>query len=216
MSMPTHQFFPLGDIDDLRDDAESEMLISPIKKSLSHEKQGDVSQQTPVRTCCAHRTHLNRAANDKAGDNKPKVLHNYGLPEACKRYSHVSRQILVGAKSHRFPWLASLLMQQTSLDEYFKDLGLKVRGLETPSHQGALRLDAGASLWPTEGHACVMLPVFHHPLDVVLEVRDRAFEGNVLLYVENWVPNMALHLHDKGLIVKGGSIRFVHLLYEME
>ncbi|KND88057.1 hypothetical protein TOPH_07251 [Tolypocladium ophioglossoides CBS 100239] len=181
MPMPSHEFFPLGDIGHLRDDAESEMLISPIKKSVSHGEQGDVSQQTP------------------AGDNKPKVLHNYGMPEACKKYSDVSQQRL-----------------HPSLDEYFRGLGLKVRDLKAPSHQGALRLDAGASLWPTEGHACVMLPVFHQPLDVVLEVRDRAFEGNVLHYVENWVPNMALHLHDKGLIVKGGSIRFVHLLYEVE
>jgi hypothetical protein len=42
-SEPSHMFFPLDNLLDMRDNAESELLISPVKKSQATGSLGDVT-----------------------------------------------------------------------------------------------------------------------------------------------------------------------------
>ncbi|KND93367.1 hypothetical protein TOPH_02480, partial [Tolypocladium ophioglossoides CBS 100239] len=110
MSSPCHKFFPLGDIGKRRDEAVSEVLISPIRRS---------------RPALQSVASIGATADDAPRRNTPNFLHAYGLPEACKAYSDISQGKLEG-----------------HLEQWFKDIRLKVKSPASPICRGAVQLDA--------------------------------------------------------------------------
>ncbi|KAK5989955.1 hypothetical protein PT974_08218 [Cladobotryum mycophilum] len=137
--------------------------------------------------------HLRREAVDEliispCRQQVSDALRSYGLPEACEKYSDICQQAMS-----------------------------KYLGSRTPNYRAAMRLHEGISAWPMEGHMAVMVPLSNQPQDIVIEVRiespETSGEETVLHYVETWMPNRALYLHQQGLLAHKDIICFVYLLY---
>jgi hypothetical protein len=80
MPTPPYAFFSLDPTyNNLRTDAESEILISPIKKSLIPKV---LAVGEPIETAILD-------------ENAVEALHNFGMPEACQKYADAAISSLV-------------------------------------------------------------------------------------------------------------------------
>lgn len=78
-----------------------------------------------------------------------------------------------------------------------------------------MRLDPGASLRSPEGYDAVLLPLFHQPVDILLYEQLNAVRENDLVFCARWDCEAALYLHNKGLVIKAGYVRFIYLHYKV-
>lgn len=74
----------------------------------------------------------------------------------------------------------------------------------------AFRLEPGATLWSEKGSTTVLVPLFNDNVGVVLVARD-GNERDI-----TWESKWGLHLHDTGLRIRTGRVRFIYRVLHVE
>jgi hypothetical protein len=176
----------------LRDNAISEVITAPVRKSMSPQV---LAPGEPIE----------RAIPDL---NAPAALHNFGMPSACQIYADAVLQSLVSIF-----WvfkIKALLtnLQQEALKTHFSSQGLAVL-VTSPAHQATTQLNQNSTFLLLKDRINLLLPIFANACTAVFEQVDPLLM-RLLEHAAEWRPDEVLCLqNDIGFSVPGGNIRFV-------